>query len=531
MNQNEINRQLWEICENFKNKTNIKKDYIEYISALIYIRYFDYREFKIIYEERESYYVTRTIDKVIEQLQIKASDRYLFSNIQFRNMVFYRDLGEKNVLSKTIDDLEMLTIQIIDKEQISEAYDFIVREATIKDEISKEKGEFYTPTAITNMMTKMLIDKDNTDVYDPLCGSGNFLVSAAKQFNVNVYGQERSLDYYNICKTKMLLNEIECEKIEFKSENPNIIERELKYDYIFANPPFSQKNWSEGIQDKRIFREYGLAETAVGDYAHVLRMLEKLKENGKIAVILPHGVLFRETEKQVRRKLVEKNNIESIIGLPENLFYQTRMSVVILILSKNRKKSDILFIDASNDFINDKKNNILLHKNIVDVFKNPRDIEDYSHIASVKEIEQNNYDLTIKKYIVKKKPEENIEKQKILKKLRDLESEEEILEQNMKDVLKVLGVSGIKKVSTVKESSIEKTEKIKKEKYDIDYKKIGANIRKARIEKKYTQDQLAEKLDFFTTYICRIENGMAGIRLETLAKICNVLDVNIQDLL
>lgn len=538
MLQSNINEELWEINEEFKYKTDKTKDSIQYISALIYIKYYKTslnNDFIKLYNERDSYYLTEKIDEIINSIQINKEDKYLFSNIKFKDIIFYRNLGEKNILSKTIEKIQKLTEKEITKYEIANAYDYVLKRAINRGDIIRENGEFYTPLEITDMMASLVIEKENADVYDPMCGSGNFLISSVDYLNAKVFGEEENLRYYNICKTKMLLNSIIDKDVLYKNDEKVLLKQtNKKYDYILANPPFSEKNWDEKIENKKIFKEYGLTKTAVGDYAYVLEMLGDLKEDGTMAVILPHGVLFRESEKRVREQLVKKNNIKAIIGLPENLFYNTRMSVVILILSKNIKKDTILFIDASNEYITTKRNNILSKENqnsILEAYTSYKEIEGFSHIATKQEIEKNDYNLTIKKYVVKKKLKKSIEKQKILKKLQDLANEQDILEANIKDVLNVLGVkenfSSQKNIVDLTENQDEEDSKF----YKIDYKVIGGNIRRERIRKNYTQEMMAESLGISTKYISRVECGMGGLRLQTIADICNVLDIKIDTLL
>lgn len=521
MELNQLCNQLWNICNEFKNKTNMNSNYLEYISALLYLRYYDSDIFTKIYEQRENFYLNIIIDKEIENLRRESEDRNLFSDIQFKNISFYRSLGEKNVLNITIEQLYTICKKS-SKEYIANAYEFIIKKSAIKD-IKGTEEIFYTPQEIANVITEILIEKEKAEVYDPICSSGNFLIKAMEKGNAKIYGEEKNIEYYNILKTRILLNDIDGEEIKYQ-ENTNI--KNMKFDYIISNPPFSQRNWKYSIEDKRIFNEYGLSENAVGDYAYVLTMLEKLKENGRMAVVLPHGVLFRENEKRVRQRLVEKNEIEAIIGLPENLFYNTRIPVIILVISKKRKKDTVMFIDASNEFKTEKNSNRLTQENqskIIETYQKNKEIKGYSKIVNINEIKDNEFNLSIKKYIIKEEKKEYIEDTQLIKKLKNLEDEKDILEQNIKDILSVLNVKYFQEEKN--------KEKNNKEKYEIDDKKIGENIKKARIAKGYTQFELADKLEVMPTYIYRIERGMNGIRLQLLAEICNVLEISIEEIM
>ena len=213
---------------------------------------------------------------------------------------------------------------------------------------------------------------------------------------------ENNFDYYNILKKRLLLDGIDSSKIVYKDRYME----NIRPNVILANPPFSIKNWKENALLKNTMVKYSALHSVVGDYIYVLNMFELLDEKGKMAVILPHGVLFRENEKLIRERLIDANCIDAIIGLPENLFNNTRIPVIIMVMSKNREEGNVLFIDASQDYENDKKNNILSKEyqdKIVSTYKEKRDIENYSYLASKEEIINNKFDLTIKKYIQKRK--------------------------------------------------------------------------------------------------------------------------------
>ena len=520
---------LTDICNDFRTKTNMNTNYIEYISALIYLKYYENynnQTFRKIYEDRDNYYISEKIDKAISDMREDIKDEKIFSDIQFSNIVFYRKLGEKNILSKTIEKINEMC-NSFPKKFIAEQYELALKQIAMIGDMKNSNELFYTPMEITNTMVNMIVDKKSADVYDPMCSSGNFLINASKlnDRKIKIFGQEENIEYYNILKTRILLNDIEDEEIEYQNNEKN---KKIKFDYILSNPPYSKKDWKEIIKYRPIFQEYEISENAVGDYAFVISMLDNLKDDGKMAVLLPHGVLFRENERKVRKNLVEKNEIEAIIGLPENLFYDTRIPVIMMIISKNKTDKNILFIDASNEYKNKRFKNILSEENqnkIVNTYKERKEIEGFSKIVSINQVNENDYNLSIKKYIRKNYVRNNIEQKQLIQQLKNLEDEQDILEENIKDILSILNIKDIEKY--------EKHEKAKTSKiyYDFDDKKIGNNIKNARIKKSYTQERLAEKLELSCRYISMLERGMTGIRLEMLAKICNVLEVSIDEIL
>lgn len=536
MIQRKINEILIDIFGSFKKKTNVKKNYVEYISSLLYIKYINNLKsdinvsFENIYKERKNYYVANIIDDELEKLRKELKNDDLFSNIKFKDIVIYREIGEENILGNIIEWIYSLEKYMEDYSRsstniISKAYEYVLENNVIKEDTITEQKEFYTPFYITDIMSYMIKERDTESVFDPSCGSGNFLISANQGRKLKTIGVERNLTTYNICMTNLLLHGIVDSDIIYQNEKRMY---NIKYDIAISNPPFSQKDWIEKMPEDNLFyiKENGVPQSAVADYVYVLNMFRNLNENGKMAVILPHGVLFRENETEVRKKLIKNNCIDAIIGLPENLFYFTRVSVIILILSKNKKDDKVLFIDASKEYLNERRNNSLpleVQKMLINTYKNRKEIEHYSYLASKQEIEKNNFNLTIKRYVKEKvvvRPK--AKKQDILEELKNLEKEQNILEENINDVLETLGIQEI----------FEKNEKEKQEEiYTIDYGKIGKNIKQIRRERQYTMEQLAEKLNISVAFLSRIENATSHIRLERLGEICKILNVSLLDIL
>lgn len=547
MDNVEINKKLWKICENFKNKTEIKQDYIEYISVLIIIKYFLEKSFEYIYINRNHFYIGDFIDSAKQEYCKKINDEELFSNIDFKSLKSYRNVGEKNILSKTIEEINEIFSNVPSKKTIANAYEYVLEQAIYRDDITKQKGEFHTPEEIANIMAKLVIDKNNVSVYDPICGSGNLLINAAKHFNVKIYGKENNINYYNIFKTRLILNEIDNKNIIFEKKR-DTLKKDFYVDIAMSNPPFSDRTWKENNTLKDEYFKKILHPTTTGEYYYVLNMLEKLKPGGKMAVILPHGVLFRENEKKVREQLVNLNLIRAIIGLPENLFHGTRMAVIIMILCKDRTDDGIMFIDASKEFENDRKNNILTKEyqdKIVNTYLSNKKIANYSCLASKEEIIKNNFDLTIKKYVYKKENrKEEVNKDILIKNVADLKAEQENLEENIKDVLEVLGYKDIGEVkkseNKIQEENVayyveEAMKQLyilpKKESRELDYYVIGSRIKRARIKKNLTQEELSERLDISVAFYSRVERGVSHINLKRLYQICEILDVTVSEIL
>lgn len=539
-NQNEINKQLWKICDNFKNKTEIKKNYLVYISALLFIKYYPYTDeynFDKLYSNRSNYYIGNAIDEQIEKITQNENDKNLFSNIRFRDVKTYRDIGEENIISKIIEEIYNLTNQVANKKSIAEAYDYILEQSVYRNDIIKEAGEFHTPAEIANVMACITINEDGINVYDPICGSGNLLKSATEHRKVEIYGKQNNLDYYNILKTRLLLNEINSNNIVYSNE---YIDNNIKANVIISNPPFADRTWKDNTVLKNTILKYKIPQSAVGDYIYVLNMLDKLDEHGKMAIILPHGVLFRENEKQVRERLIYDNCIEAIIGLPENLFHNTRIPVIIMIIAKNREEDNVLFIDASQEYENDRKNNILskeYQEKIIYTYMKKNDIENYSHLASKEEVINNEFDLTIKKYIHKKEQRKTVNKEMLTQNVKVLKSEQERLEENIKDVLEVLGYRDIGEVQQIQNENVDKKENQNESKTQIRYHTgvnyflIGKRIKDARRQMSMSQEELADEMDVSVAFISRIERGTSQINLKRLSEICEILNTSEAEIL
>lgn len=529
-NIEEVNKELWDICEDFKMQTNINNNYLDYISALLYIIYYRNDNLRILeelYSKRKNYYIGENIDSLIQQIRQENKD--LFYDVKFKKIKTYRNIGEENILSKIIDRIYNLIISIQNrysenKRYISEAYKYVVIQAMSNTSITMRNGEVYTPTGIAKTMVGCLnMRKGVLQVADPYCGTGNILLNIPQEKQTMIFGKEENSIAYNICMTNLMLADYENKYIEFNNfEETNYLEK--KYDYILSNPPFIERNIkTKTIHNQKISYSYGGISLAPGDYAYVLSMLDTLKQDGKMAVILPHGVLFRETEKRVREFLIRNNNIEAIIGLPGNMFFGTRISVIIMILSKNKKDNNVVFIDASKEFKSKRKINILekKHQNkIINTYLEKKEILEYSHIADIKEIIENDYDLTIKKYIRKKEKKEKVKREDLIEKLDVLERERNILEENIKDVLEKLEIKDIFK-------TYKKTIQIS----EVNYEKIGLKIEERLREMNYSLWEFATKLEIRPTLLGRIIRGETKVNLDILVKICKGLEISIEEVL
>ena len=301
---------------------------------------------------------------------------------------------------------------------LGDAYEYLMRH--FATESGKSKGQFYTPAEVSRVMAKVIgINKAKSQdqtIYDPTCGSGSLLLKAADEAprGITIYGQEKDVATVALAKMNMILHGNEDADIrqgdtlaspEFKNKDGGL----ETFDFAVANPPFSTKSWSNGFDPANDvyerFTGYGLPPAKNGDYAFLLHFIKSLKSNGKGAIILPHGVLFRgNAEAEIRKNIIRNGYIKGIIGLPANLFYGTGIPACIIVIDKENAKArkGIFMIDASKGFVKDGNKNRLreqdVHK-IVDAFNNKLEIPKYSRMVSIEEIEQNEYNLNIPRYI------------------------------------------------------------------------------------------------------------------------------------
>jgi type I restriction enzyme M protein len=305
-----------------------------------------------------------------------------------------------------------------DDDILGDAYEFLMRH--FATESGKSKGQFYTPAEVSRILAKVIdvdkADKPSFTAYDPCCGSASLLMKVVNESpkGLTIYGQEKDIATKGLAIMNMWLHGHPEAQIAGKNTiaDPQFKEADgslKRFDFVVANPPFSVKNWTSGIvpldDEFKRFRGYGVPPEKNGDYAFLLHILASLKSTGKGAVILPHGVLFRgNAEAEIRKNIIERKWIKGIIGLPANLFYGTGIPACIIVIDKENTESrkGIFMIDASKGFVKDGNKNRLqeqdLHK-IVDVFNSQREVDKYSRFVPFAEIEKNEFNLNIPRYI------------------------------------------------------------------------------------------------------------------------------------
>ena len=379
----------------------------------------------------------------------------LFEDLDLNSTKLGNNANDRNELvSKVLTHLDNIDFDLSNSESdvLGDAYEYLIGE--FASGAGKKAGEFYTPQTVSTLLAKIVTQgKDRLrSVYDPTCGSGSLLLRVKREVkDVDmIYGQEMNRTTYNLARMNMILHDVHFAKFDIKQEDtltrPQHIDQ--RFEAVVANPPFSAK-WSADpsfLQDERFSRFGKLAPSSKADMAFVQHMLHQLDEQGTMAVVLPHGVLFRgSSEGVIRQYLIEKMNVvDTIIGLPANIFYGTSIPTCILVLKKNRTHTgDILFIDASNDFDKQKNQNKLLPEHldkIIDAFTQRQNIEKYAKVATLQEVQGNDYNLNIPRYVDTFEAEDEIDLNAIAQQLKDLEKQSQKTDEVIADFCKELGI-------------------------------------------------------------------------------------------
>jgi len=338
----------------------------------------------------------------------------LFSELDLNATKLGRSNEERSeLIGKVLSHLDKIDFHIEDSkiDVLGDAYEYLI--AQFASGAGKKAGEFYTPQEVSIILARLVTlgKKHLKNVYDPTCGSGSLLLRVAKYVNDVgfFYGQEQNNTTYNLARMNMILHDIRYDRFDIKQddtlEHPQHLDQ--RFEAVVANPPFSSQ-WSASplfMSDDR-FSQYGkLAPKSKADYAFIEHMVYQLAENGTMATVMPHGVLFRgASEGHIRKYLIrEKNYLDAVIGLPANLFYGTSIPACILVFQKCRQNpDDILFIDSSQQFEKGKNQNKLRSEDIdkiIETYEKRKTIDKYSYVASLKEVEENDYNLNIPRYV------------------------------------------------------------------------------------------------------------------------------------
>ncbi len=421
-------------------------------------------DFYSLYDRRDQANIGELINITLDQIEEanKSKLEGVFRNIDFNsegNLGKPKDRNRR--LKMMLEDFNKPQLDMrpsrVSEDVIGNTYIYLIQR--FGSDAGKKAGEFYTPAKVSELLAKLAAPKPGDKICDPACGSGGLLINASKEVggdNFSLYGMEVNGSTWALARMNMFLHGMDSARIDWCNTltSPALVENDklMKFNIVVANPPFSLDKWgAEQAEHDRYHRFWrGVPPKSKGDYAFISHMVEAaLEKEGRVAVIVPHGVLFRAgAEGRIRQKLVEDNLLDAVIGLPANLFTTTGIPVAILILDRSREKggrnehcNDILFINASRNYKPGKNQNSLDNpdiERIVGVYRERREIEKYSHLTTIEEVVGNNYNLNISRYVEMFEAAQSVDMASLEKEIYSLEDELAKTKEEIKRTLREL---------------------------------------------------------------------------------------------
>lgn len=394
--------------------------------------------------EGQSNFIIEDLQKILINIQLstmgtESEDDFdnLFEDMDLNSTKLGKTPEARNeIIAKVLLHLDKIDFKLEDTELdvLGDAYEYLIGQ--FASGAGKKAGEFYTPQEVSMVLAKIVTTGKSKlkSVYDPTCGSGSLLLRVAKEVKEvsNYYGQEMNRTTYNLARMNMILHGVHYRKFDIKQEDTleHPQHNGLQFEAIVANPPFSA-NWSANplFTSNDRFSQYGkLAPASKADFAFVQHMIHHLADNGTMALVLPHGALFRGgAEQHIRKYLIEdRNYLDAVIGLPANLFYGTPIPTCIMVFKKCRENpNDVLFINAAEHFERGTQNTLRERDidRIIDTYRERKVIERYSHLATLQEIDDNEYNLNIPRYVNTFEEQDSVDIPLVSKKLKELEKE------------------------------------------------------------------------------------------------------------
>jgi type I restriction enzyme M protein len=425
-------------------------------------------DYYTLYEQRNEANVGEIINIALEQIEDANKEKLenVFRNIDFNseaNLGRTKQRNErlKNLLEDFHDPrLDMRPSRINGIDIIGNAYEYLI--GKFASGAGKKAGEFYTPPEVSLLLAELLDPQSGDRICDPTCGSGSLLIKCAQRIpdrNYAVRAQEANGATWALCMMNMFLHNIDVTIRDIKwgdtLNDPQLLKDSQtleRFNVVVANPPFSLDKWgAENAENDRFGRFHrGVPPKSKGDYAFITHMIEATyldpTENGRVGVIVPHGVLFRGgSEGRIRQQLIDENLLDGVIGLPENLFFGTGIPAAMLIFKRNRRDDRVIFIDASRDYQQGTTQNYLRdsdRERIVQTYKARKFVDKYAYVADHDEIAENDYNLNIPRYVDTFEPEPPVDMQAVNAEIRDLRDKLADVEAQMQAYLKELGLDG-----------------------------------------------------------------------------------------
>jgi type I restriction enzyme M protein len=494
--QDHLNKILWAAADSSRVHLDagVYKDYVlamlfyKYLSDLSKVQHDKYKErygndetrirekmkldrfylpegtsFDEIYQKIEIDSIGQELNKAFHKIEDNNKEKLegLLTSLDFNSESRLGKLEQRNkMLRHLIHDFHKIDLTKVEGDLIGESYMFLIEK--FGADAGKKAGEFFTVKSVAKLLARLSQPKEGARICDPAMGSGGLLLMTGDEVNSKnyaLYGQESTGSTYQLARMNMFLHNKDSARLEWGDtlNNPLLVENDrlMQFDVCVANPPFSLKKWGAENAEADPYNRFhrGIPPKDKGDFAFITHMIETVKpKTGRVAVIVPHGVLFRGgAEGKIRQQLLEENLIDAVIGLPAGLFQTTGIPVAILILDRSREaggsnedKKDILFIEASKEFVPGKAQNTLSEENankVYDTYASREEVEKFSRLVNADEIKENDYNLNITRYVDTFEEEDPIDISANLKELAELEPEIEKLEGEMAQYLKELNIS------------------------------------------------------------------------------------------
>ena len=493
VNQAEINNILWRACDTFRGTVD-PAEYKNYILVMLFVKYIsdtwqehyelvkkEYGDdeerilrrlkrerfvlppectFNSLYGQRNAANLGEVINVALEAIEEANKQKLegVFRNIDFNSEASLGQTKERNNrLKSLLEDfndprLDLRPSRVGKVDVIGDAYEYLI--GRFAAGAGKKAGEFYTPPEVSQLLARLVDPQPGDRICDWACGSASLLIKCGQQVgskDFSLYGQENNGSTWALAKMNMFLHGMDNARIEWGDtiRNPKLLEddRLMKFEVVVANPPFSLDKWGQDEASGDTYRRFhrGIPPKSKGDFAFISHMVETITEtSGRMGVIVPHGVLFRgSTEGAIRRKLVEENLLDAVVGLPVNLFYGTGIPAAILIFKKGKPDRTVIFIDASQEYEDGKNQNRLNAEHIekiVATYKARLDLSGYAYVADNDDIEENDFNLNITRYVDTFEEEEKIDIRAVQKKIDEIDAELSQVHEQMAGYLKELGL-------------------------------------------------------------------------------------------
>jgi type I restriction enzyme M protein len=496
--QKDINDVVWKACDTFRGTID-PSQYKDYILVLLFAKYLSdlTKEKRAEYEKRyggdeervrramererfvvpegadfDSLYAARNepnigerINKALEKLEDanKTKLEGVFRNIDFNSEAALGETKDRNAKLKHLledfadEKMDLRPGHLQSRDVLGDAYEFLVK--NFASDSGKKGGEFYTPPEVSKLLARILAPEPGSRICDPCCGSGSLLIRTGEMVPVNgngvrdvaLFGQELNGSTWALAKMNMYLHGFDQARIERGDtiRSPKLVEGDqlMRFDVVVANPPFSLDKWGAEMADGDRYGRFwrGTPPKSRGDYAFISHMVEAMDPvDGRVGVVVPHGVLFRGgSEAVIRRRLIEENLLDGVVGLPANLFYGVGIPAALLFFRRGKEDDSVFFIDASREFEKDKNQNRLRDEDIekiVATWRARKDVDRYAYRSSIEEIAANDFNLNIPLYVDTFEEEEPVDLSAVKTEIERLEEELASARAELAGALKELGL-------------------------------------------------------------------------------------------